>query len=144
MKPDDQKLEQLVHQALRALPERRAPQALEGRILAAVEAQQKLPWWRQSVARWPLGARGALAALGVALSAALLVAGQRAGLRLPAAPAALFATLVAAREALLAVADALAAAVRGVPATWLYGLLAFLGLVYAALFGLGAAAYRTL
>lgn len=39
-----QDLEKLIHQTLRALPDRKAPRSLEHRVLAAIAARQALPW----------------------------------------------------------------------------------------------------
>lgn len=57
--PDDQAL----HAALRALPGRRAPASLQRSVLAAVRAEQRLPWWQRSYRVWPLWARILIPAL---------------------------------------------------------------------------------
>lgn len=48
-----QKLEELIHRELQKLPERRAPETLIPRVLAAIQAQAERPWWRQSWSAWP-------------------------------------------------------------------------------------------
>jgi hypothetical protein len=143
-------LETTVNRALREVPLRRAPSSLESRVLAEIVRRAALPWWRQDFARWPRPARVAFAVMCGSLAAALLAASgffapggalagagtRSAGLWLPWARSAL--TLIdVAREL-----DA--ALVRAMPPDWLYGVLAAAALLYAALFGLGAAAYRTL
>jgi len=143
-------LETEVSRALREVPLRRAPSSLESRVIAEIIRREALPWWRQSFTRWPRPARAVFAVACGSLAAALLMAswpfapgGALAGagarsarLWLPWARSAL--TLVdVAREL-----DA--ALVRAIPLDWLYGVLAAGTLLYAALFGLGAAAYRTL
>ncbi|MBI5382233.1 MAG: hypothetical protein HZA31_10070 [Opitutae bacterium] len=141
---DDQKLEQFIHQALRSVPPRPAPRSLETRVLAAIAARQALPWWRQSFARWPLPARAAFLALALALVAAiawLSLAGSE--LALPAIRE-MLAPLAHLRVALEAVADIFALLFRSIPTLWLYSAAATVAALYAALFGLGATAYRTL
>jgi hypothetical protein len=58
--PDiDTNLERVIHQELRKLPSLKAPDALLGRVLVSVRAQQALPWWRKSIWQWPHAARTA-------------------------------------------------------------------------------------
>ncbi len=45
--------EDALDSALKSLPSRRAPVALEARVLAAIAAQQAKPWWRKGFAHWP-------------------------------------------------------------------------------------------
>jgi hypothetical protein len=143
-------LELEVSRALRQVPLRRAPPSLEARVLAEIDRKAALPWWRRSFARWPGPARVGFAMTCVALIAALLA------LTRPWAPGAALAGAGAraagswlpwARPALtlIDVARQLEAAlVRVVPLDWLYGAMAAGALLYTALFGLGAVAYRTL
>ncbi len=65
--PDPQ-LERWTHGNLRRLPELSAPPSLLPRVLAALQAEARLPWWRQSWWRWPLAAK--VAALAVFLASA--------------------------------------------------------------------------
>ncbi|HEY3849609.1 MAG TPA: hypothetical protein VGL87_01465 [Steroidobacteraceae bacterium] len=145
-------LETLVRRALQEAPLRRAPPSLEPRVLRELGRRAALPWWRHSFARWPRLARAGFTVTCGSVVAAVLAAtwpwasgGASAGagawaggspLRLPWARSAL--TLVEVAREL----DA--ALVRVVPLEWLYGALAAGVILYAALFGLGAAAYRTL
>jgi len=145
-------LETSVGRALREAPLLRAPPSLESRVLRELGRRAALPWWRQSFARWPRLARAGFTVTSSSIVAAVLAAtwpwvsgGALAGsgawaagspLRLPWARSALTLAEVA-REL-----DA--ALVRVVPPEWLYGAMAAGVILYAALFGLGAAAYRTL
>ncbi|MBP9914109.1 MAG: hypothetical protein KBF26_11955 [Opitutaceae bacterium] len=143
--PTPENLEKLLHQTLRSLPDRRAPRSLETRVLAAIAAQQALPWWRQSFTHWPLAARGAFLVVTALLAAAIIALCFRTTGELPAAswlagPAALWARVSAVCGG---VSSFFAVVVRSIPALWLYGGLAFIATMYAALFGLGAAAYRS-
>jgi hypothetical protein len=137
---DEQKLEQLVHQALRDLPARRAPRTLEMRVLAAIEQQAALPWWRKSFQHWPVPVRIAFVFVSAAIVAGLyrVVGGAETSLF----PQFRWVdTLVSLGTS---VVDFSQAVLRSIPPLWLYGGLAFVATLYAALFGLGAAAYRAL
>ncbi|MCR6655410.1 MAG: hypothetical protein NVV63_06210 [Opitutus sp.] len=146
LSPENEKnLERLVHQALRSLPERRAPRSLESRVLAAIEARAARPWWQKSFAQWPVAARATFL---VVSTFALLFAAWFAGVFSLAPVAdvvvAKFSWVTAIRSAFSELGEVGAMLLRNVPAMWLYGALAAVGLLYAALFGLGATAYRTL
>ncbi|MDB6167229.1 MAG: hypothetical protein JWM88_93 [Verrucomicrobia bacterium] len=149
MKPSPENLEKLIHETLRSAPPHRAPRTLESRVLAALEARAALPWWRQSFARWPLAARVAfiIASAGLAKVALMAVVWVMAGFDASQFTNA-FASQLAWLETASAVVDgfreALGSIYRSIPPLYLYGGLAFVATMYAALFGLGAAAYRTL
>ena len=148
MKPSpesEQNLERFVSTALRDLPARRAPRSLEQRVLAELERRAALPWWHKSFAHWPVAMR----ALFLVASAAFAVTLVWALGGLNTAPAltvlkADFAWLQAIRAISASMASFTATVVHGIPTFWIYGgAIAFVAL-YAALFGLGTAAYRTL
>jgi hypothetical protein len=46
-------------QRLQRLPDRPAPVTLMPRVLAAIQAQARLPWYRQPWSTWPHTAQGA-------------------------------------------------------------------------------------
>lgn len=142
-------LEQLVHRELRALPLRPAPRSLEARVFAAIEARNSIPWWHKSWSYWPTGIRAIFAAVatvfagsGVAavfalfsgddVTTAATAAGERLGV------------FVKLYHVATWIFDFAAYLLASIPSTWLYGGLAFAATMYVALFGLGAAAYRTL
>lgn len=148
MKPSpesEQNLERFVSAALRDLPARRAPRVLEQRVLAELARRAALPWWRQSFTHWPVAMRGVFLVASAALATALVWA--LAGLdttRVIDAFAADFAWIATARGVAESIVNFGAMIVRGLSPVWLYGgAIAFIAL-YAALFGLGTAAYRTL
>ena len=75
-----QSLEAFVHRALRELPAERAPAELEARVLAALQARRRLPWWQAGWRSWPVVPRTAVLAAACAATAAvawLSVAGVR-------------------------------------------------------------------
>jgi len=146
------RLESAVDRALRAAPLRRAPASLEERVLREIGRRAQLPWWRQSFSRWPRLARaGFTVTCGSIVAAVLAATGPWAQGGVWAAAGAWSAgsalSLPWARSVLTLVDAARefeAALVRAVPPDWLYGAMAAGAVLYAALFGLGAAAYRTL
>jgi hypothetical protein len=146
---EHEKLERLIHQTLRELPSRRAPRSLELRVLAELARRAALPWWRKSFAHWPMAARAAFVVLGAGIAAAFVfvAVSAQAGFE-PGVLAAMFIREFAWVDAGLSLARSLGdftgIVFRSIPPLWLYGGLAFVGAMYAALFGLGAAAYRTL
>lgn len=147
MKPTPEEIEKLVHRALGELPDRRAPRTLETRVLAEISRRAALPWWRQSFAHWPLAVRAGFFVLSAAVAAALL-AGLFLALRSAGSPAVAgalwqrFAWLDALRSAGSGTAQAAGDVFGAIPQYWLYGTLAAIAALYAAIVGLGAAAYR--
>jgi hypothetical protein len=139
---DHEKLENLIGQVLHEQPLRRAPRTLEARVFAALERRAAVPWWHKSFMHWPVAARVAflIASVGfvqIALKAAAwIVAGVDsapvvAGIQSEAGWIAV----------LMAAADSVA---RSVPQEWIWGAIAVIAVMYLALFGLGAAAYKAL
>ncbi len=132
-------LERLFDRTLHELPLRRAPPTLESRVLRELERRAALPWWRLSFAHWPLLARAAFLVICGALISLAFVGGAMAvaGVR----------TLPWAHEVggLAASAVNLVALLARIqPPTWFYEGAAVCALLYAVLFGLGAAVYRVL
>ena len=147
--PDPEKLERLIHQTLRDLPAHRAPRSLESRVLAEIGRRAALPWWKQSFAHWPLAARVLFLLASAGLVKLALMASVLAMAGFDSAQFAdAFAPQVAWLRTGLAIAEGtrefFGAVFRAIPPLWLYGAVAAIGATYAALFGLGAAAYRTL
>jgi hypothetical protein len=144
-----EQMEKMVHEALRLLPNRRAPASLEARVHAALEARAAIPWWHRSWAYWPQPVRaGFLVLCGVVTF--LMMLGWlylQAGADPTVAVQALAPVLSGASRIMSVVRgieNYAALVVRHIPAVWLYGAIAFVAAVYAMLMGLGAAAYRTL
>lgn len=153
MKPSPEKssehLERAIHQTLRSLPARRAPRSLELRVLAELERRASLPWWQQSFAHWPLPARAVFLLLSVALVKLTIMAAVWV---MTGFDSAAFTTAISQQfswaQTGLSVARTFAdfgeRIFHSIPSYWLYGTAVFVAAMYAALFGLGAAAYRTL
>jgi hypothetical protein len=137
------KLERLLDHALRQLPLRRAPLNLEARVFEELARRAAMPWWQRSFVQWPRTARVILLGVCTVLGALTIVGGTRIVVNLGPA-------LRPAREldralALLSASkDLIATLVGTIPPMWIYEGLALAAVLYAALFALGAAAYRTL
>ncbi len=146
-KEPDEALEHLVNRTLRELPLRRAPLTLESRVLGALEHRAELSWWRRSFAHWPLVARAAFLVICGALAKLAFLGGATAvaGVHSLHESAALSVSWVRPAAVLVVSAWNLAALLmRAAPPTWLYVGIAICAVLYAFLFGLGAAVYRTL
>jgi hypothetical protein len=147
-----EKLEAFVSHLARSQPLRRAPATLSQRVLAQVAQangslqQANLPWWRKGFAQWPLPARVAflvasygfvrLALTGVTSAMSFVGSREAAGTAVTWAHSG--------KEALAVTAEAASALIHAIPPSWLYGAIAVGFVLYAALFGLGTVAYRTL
>lgn len=143
----EQKLERAVNRALKELPLRRAPGTLELRVVGELQRRAVLPWWRVSFAHWPVAARVAFVVICVALVAATILGGVSAfiGARPLIEVAALVLSWAHPFLAVLSSAGGVTALlVHVIPPLWLYGGMTLGIVLYVALFGLGAAAYRTL
>lgn len=144
-----EKLERLIDEAVRGLPPRRAPQSLERRVLAEIERRVALPWWRQSFVHWPIAARAGFLVLCIGIVKLFIMGSVWA---LAGFDSVQFHEAFATRFAWVETGFAFIGSVfgffeivfRNIPPLWLYGGLAFFAALYAALFGLGATAYRTL
>jgi len=140
-------VEQLVHRELRDLPVRRAPRTLEARVLAAIEHRASIPWYHKSWSHWPAGLRAAFVGVGTGITAAavaafyLLAQGAESG-ALTAAASEKFSALTALYNIGVWAVDFTGRSLGSIPPLWLYGGLSVLAALYAACFGLGAAAYR--
>jgi hypothetical protein len=71
-------LEQLIDGELRKLPELQAPETLVHRVMLAVHAQERQPWWQRPWLTWPRPAQVISSALSAATVAALAYFGAAA------------------------------------------------------------------
>ena len=141
------KLEQVLHQALSGLPPRRAPGTLESRVANELARRALLPWWRASFASWPVAARVMFILVCAVLAAVTILGGVSAylGDRSFEEVSALVLSWAHPLLTVLSSAGGLVALLMHViPPLWLYGILGVGIFLYVTLFGLGAAAYRTL
>lgn len=142
MKPTPEQLEHFIDKALRDQPLQRAPSDLESKVMAAIAHGAVTPWWHNSFAHWPMAARvlflvASAVFVKLGLEASALVIG-------PIDPAARSSALFAQLAWVHALFVAIGALVRSLPSWWIYGGVAVLGALYLMLFGVSAAAYRTL
>lgn len=142
MKPTPEQLERFIDKALRDQPLQRAPSDLESKVMAAIAQGAVTPWWHTSFAHWPMAAR----VLFLVASAVFVKLGLEASSLLigPIDPAARSAALFAELAWVHALFISMGALVRSLPSWWIYGGVAVLGALYLMLFGVSAAAYRTL
>ncbi len=141
------KLERVLHQALSGLPPRRAPSTLESRVANELARRAQLPWWRVSFSNWPVGARVTFVLVCAGLVAATILGGVSAYLGDRSFDEVSAVLLSWAHPFLTVISSAgglVALLVHVIPPLWLYGILGVGTFLYVTLFGLGAAAYRTL
>jgi hypothetical protein len=133
-------LERQVTHALQGQPLRRAPGTLERRVLAQIESGAAAIGWRRGFAHWPVAARvGFLAAsVGVVKLALLLGTWLATPLDSPAVSVQLPSQVAWLQTLIVAIGSV----VRTVPSLWVHVGIALLAIMYAALFGIGASAYR--
>lgn len=141
-RPTPEQLERFVDEALRDQPLQRAPIDLETKVMAAIAQGATTPWWRSSFAHWPMAARvlflvASAVFVKLGLEAASLVIG-------PLDPAARSAALFAELAWIHALFVSVTAILRSLPSWWIYCGVVALGVLYLMLFGVSAAAYRTL
>lgn len=142
-------LERLISRALRELPPDRAPAALETRVIARISGAATHRGPRARFTAWPIPARAAfVAATGacalLALAAGTWIASHLGPAQIGPLAASHLGGVSAFGGAVETFGRAVLAVYRSVPRDWLYGgFLAATGL-YATLFGVLAAAYRTL
>jgi hypothetical protein len=139
-------LERLIGTALRQLPLRQAPPGLESRVLRELERRAALPWWSRSIAHWPLAARALFVAICIGLAGAAWLAAPWAATGIEALHDSAVSTPWAHEVlAITSIAgELLALFARIVPPAWLHEALTVSALLYVALFGIAAAAYRIL
>lgn len=138
----DQQLERLIGKALRDQPLQRAPASLEANVMAAIARRALAPWWQGSFAGWPVAAR----LLFLIASIGFVKLGLEATTFFvsPIDPGAHSAALFADVAWIPSLFAAIGAALRGLPSLWIYGGLTVIAVLYLTLFGVSAAAYRTL
>jgi hypothetical protein len=149
MSDNDDKLERIIRQATQGLPLRRAPRSLESRVLAELQHRAARPWWRKSFVHWPVLARigFVVSSAGIAQLIYLLGIWGTAGFETAHFRTAFvqqFAWVERGLTVFHAIGSFIEIMLRNIPAVWFYGVLGFFGVLYLALFGLGAAAYKAL
>jgi hypothetical protein len=136
---NDERIERLLTGALSGLPLRRAPDALQRRVLEELAQRAVLPWWRRNFSRWPLAARTVFVLVCVVLAGLSLTGGltQQFG-------AQTWSWVQPAVGVMASISAVASLAVSLVPPLFIYVILIVGALLYTLLFGLGAFAYRTL
>ena len=146
---DERQLEQYIGAVLGQQPLRQAPPALEARVLRELALRASKPWWLQGFSRWPWAARLLFLPLGLGLvqlsfltTARLISLWQALQNSAPASTAQSgLQTLGNLSQAVQTLGNMV---IREIPQMWIYGGAGLALLLYAAMFGLGAAAFRAL
>ena len=130
------------------LPDRHAPASLEARVFGELQRRAAGRWWERGFRHWPIAARGAFVALCAALSGLTVLESTWATALCSRVLSAVGSRSMSwAQPAVSATAwdfDIAAELAHSVTPLWLYGAIALGSLLYAALLGLGAAAYHLL
>jgi hypothetical protein len=134
-------LERQLTRALQEQPLRRAPSTLERRVLAQIASEGATARWRRGFTHWPVAARVAFlaASAGVVKLAFMITMWLSSPLSSPALPFDLPSQVAWVQTLFVAIASV----VRTVPSLWIHAGVAILLVMYAAVFGIGASAYRT-
>ena len=143
--PEEDRLERLLADTMRDIPARPAPHTLESRVLGELARRASRPWWRRSFGHWPAFARvGWVAACGALIGITLLGGPWTTAMGSLQGAGAMGSWMRQAAAITGTVGNLGASLLDAVPGTWLLWGLAAAALLYAFLFGLGAAAYRLL
>lgn len=134
-------LERQLTRALKEQPLRRAPNTLEQRVFAQLETSAATARWRRGFAHWPVAAR--VAFLAASVGVVKLALSMAMWLSSPLASPALSFDLPSQVAWLQTLLVAIASVVRTVPSLWIHAGVVILLVMYAALFSIGASAYRT-
>lgn len=134
-------LERQLTRTLQNQPLRRAPSSLERRVLAQIESSAATARWRRGFTHWPVAARVAFlaASVGIVKLVFMVTMWLSTPLDSPALPFDLPSQAAWVQTLLVAFASV----VRTVPPVWFHTGVVILLIMYAALFGIGASAYRT-
>lgn len=146
---DHEVLERFIGNTLGALPLRRAPSRLQARVLAEIERRAARPWWRRNLMHWPTAARlgflvVSLEFVRLAIAGATWLVGAVRFAQVPTALTPMVLALQAGGKLAATSVRAGAELLGAIPPTLVAGASIAVMLLYAALFGVGAAAFRTL
>ena len=143
----EKELEQLIEREARKLPELRAPETLVHRVMLAVHAKERQPWWQRPWLTWPRSAQWVSVVLSGATVAALVYfaagAWQAAGMGSPLGKIAQwFSSLSPIWEWLVTVANAIALVLQKGAQQYLLIALGIAGSMYLLCVATGTACYR--
>ena len=146
---DERQLEQFIGTVLGRQPLRQAPATLEARVLRELALRASKPWWLQGFSRWPWTARVLFIPLLLGLvELSFITTARLSSLWQAVQHSASASKAGSGLQALSNLGQAAQSLVNvithAVPPVWIYGGATVALLLYAAMFGLGAAAFRTL
>ncbi len=143
----EEKLAAEIDHELKALPELKAPSSLLRRVMSAVEARRRLPWYQQSWSAWPAPLRAAALIILVSFFASLCfgvwkLPDTEGYMTASRQAAGWFSGLTALWNALNALVGTLAQAVQQLGRGFLIGALAAVAMAWAMFLGVGTACVR--
>ena len=144
MNPSNDKhehLEKYIDSVLRAQPPKRAPASLETNVLAAIARRAARPWWQQSFGAWPVAAKALFIVCSIGFAKLGLMMANFGSSPFEAASGPQMPQSVAWVHTVTVAAGAV---FKLIPNFWVYATVGVLGAMYVLLFGVSAAAYRTL
>jgi hypothetical protein len=146
---DERQLEQYIERVLGRQPLRQAPSSLEARVLREIAVRAARPWWLQGFSQWPSAARALFLPLGLGLiQLSFVTTGRLMSLWQTLQTSSPASSAQSGLQALSNLSQTLQTlghlVTRGISPVWIYGGIGLALFLYAALFGLGAAAFRTL
>jgi len=141
--PDNHSLERFAESVLRDLPPRRAPASLEARVFAELERRAAKPWWQSGFSQWPAIVRMVFLLTCVVTGSLAVRATDWLFGRSASTLSGIESDLSPAAASVKATVSTFSFIAHSIPSVWIYGALAVMALMYVVLFGIGAAAYRT-
>lgn len=150
MKHDTQTEQQLAHavdKLCKQQPLRKAPFDLYERVMREVQLRKALPWWRKSFLHWPMMMQilFVVAALLTAKGVLMLCSWFGANAVATATSITQSSSIVQGSTTLLSVSNHMSSVVSHiVPASWIYGAVLSIAMVYLVLIGIGVTTYKTL
>lgn len=144
-----EQLARLIAQACQAQRLLSAPDSLQARVMAAIRCRSSLPWWHKSFVHWPTAVRAVFLVGCLIVAQLMLVVMARLNIQpyttqLVSSVTETVSWLHSIGRLVSLLRYSAALAIERVPVLWLYGGTMGIVTVYAVVFGLAAAAYRTL
>jgi hypothetical protein len=146
MEDHHQELEEVIQREVDQLPNLQAPLTLIPRVLAAIQAQEQAPWWRQPWVNWPSGYRMAslvavVGVIGAALYGAQL-GSQTIGNAVSRDVGGWLSVVSLITDAIVTLANAAFVVVRSLQKPWMLAGLGFLTFVYLGCVGIGTLCFQ--
>ncbi len=141
------RLEQLVDLELKQLPEPQVPERLLERVLSAIEADERKPWWKKSWSCWPPAIQGTFLSALMVFAGALIYTLSLTPTDLPVQWlqtrfGGIYALLASCASALVTLANALLLMITALFSSWVVVAISAGAFLYASSFAVGLAWFR--